>query len=76
MAPSQSHSTVIDADAVSEKPLVAGPFELELAALGRRREEGDERIGGDRRKQVGAKNLDAVEAAGEARDDVARNDFA
>ena len=55
------------------KTVVADPFEFELAALGRGGEEGDERVGGDRRKQVGAENLVAVIAAGKARDDVARD---
>src|ERR1700719_1652409 len=43
--------------------VVAGPLERDRAAFGRRRVEGDERIGGDRRVEVGAENFLAVVAA-------------
>src|ERR1700730_12047939 len=56
--------------------VVAGPLERDRAAFGRHRVEGDERIGGDRRVKVGAENLLAVVAAGELRDDVARDRLA
>src|SRR3954447_3283883 len=53
--------------------VVADPFELERAALLRDREERQIGIGRDRREEIGAKNLGAVVAAREARDDVARD---
>src|SRR5258708_36125101 len=56
------------------KTVVADPFKIELAALGRDRKEGDEGIRGDRRKQIGAENLSPIVTAGEAGDDVAWND--
>src|SRR5258708_39173854 len=58
------------------KTVVADPFKIELAALGRDRKEGDEGIRGDRRKQIGAENLSPVVTAGEAGDDVAWDDTA
>src|SRR5262245_27267622 len=56
--------------------VVARPGELELAALGRHREERQERVRGDRREQVGAEDLLAVIGADELADDVARNRLA
>src|SRR5277367_5383940 len=58
------------------KTLVADPFEVQLAALIRDREERDEWVGGNSRKQIGAENLLSVVAAGEARDDVAWDQIA
>src|SRR6185436_7942734 len=56
--------------------VVAGPLEFQRAALGGHGGEGDERIGGHGRIQIGAEDFDAVVAAGEARDDVARHELA
>src|SRR6516225_10085204 len=58
------------------KSVVADPFEIEFSAFGRNGEESDERVGGNRRKQIGAENLLAIIAAGEARDDIARYNLA
>src|ERR1043165_8467375 len=55
------------------KPVVAFPGEAERPALGRRGEEGHERVGGDRREQRGREDLLAVILAGKRRDDVARD---
>ena len=55
--------------------VIAGPIEFQRAALGRDREERDERVGGDRRIELGAENLLAVIGADEIRDDVARDDW-
>src|SRR5262245_52846620 len=55
---------------------VAGPAEGDSAALAGHHEEGDERIGRDRRREVHAKHLGAVPRRHEALDDVARNDRA
>src|SRR5580693_9492773 len=54
--------------------VVARPFELDRSGRGRHREEGQERIGGDRRREIGAEYLLAVVAAHESGDDVARNE--
>src|SRR5215813_13231569 len=56
--------------------VVACPLEVDRAALGRRREEADERIRGDCRMEVGAEDLLAVIGAPEGRDDVARDRLA
>src|SRR4051794_24586268 len=58
------------------KTPVADPFEIELAALGRDREEGNERVCGDGWKQVGAEDLRAVVAASKTGDDIARDGLA
>src|SRR5579872_1435203 len=55
------------------KTIVADPFEIEFSACRHNRKERDERVGGGRRKQIGAENLLAIVAAGKARDDVARD---
>src|SRR5262249_35051864 len=52
---------------------VVSPFELQRPALGHHREEGDERVRGDRLVQVGAEDLGAVVGAHEQVDDVARD---
>src|SRR5215831_12693054 len=51
--------------------VVVRPRQGDHAALGRNREEGEERIGGDRREQVGAEHLLAVIGADESVDDIA-----
>src|SRR6185436_10030761 len=56
--------------------VVAAPAEFQRAALGGDGAEAEQRVGGDRRVQVGAEHLDAVVAADEARDDVARHQLA
>src|SRR5712692_7074744 len=53
--------------------VVVRPGKLDRAALCGDGEKRDERVGGDRRMQVGAKNLLAVIAAYEGADDVARD---
>src|SRR5258708_7125686 len=52
--------------------VAVGPGKLDGAALGGDGEEGDERVGGDRRVEIGAEHLLAVIAAHERVDDVAR----
>src|SRR5215470_9395735 len=54
-------------------PIVVGPAKLQRSALRRHREEGDERVRGDRLMQVGAENLRAVVGAHEQIDDIARD---
>src|SRR5262249_10113813 len=56
--------------------VVAGPFELERAARGCHRAECDERIGRDRRMELGADDLLPVVGAHEQADDVARDRLA
>src|SRR5262245_4558541 len=56
--------------------VVAGPLELDRAARGRDCEERDERIGGDRREQIGAEYFQSVIGAHELGDDVARDRLA
>src|SRR5208282_6445110 len=53
--------------------LVIGPFELELSALGCRREKADEGVRGNGGVQVGAEDLLAIIGAHERIDDVARH---
>src|SRR5438045_3755499 len=53
--------------------VVARPLEREGAALGGDRREGDERVRGDRRMELGAEDLGTVVGADEGPDDVARN---
>src|SRR5580658_3702072 len=56
--------------------VVAGPLERDCAAFGRDGRESDERVGGDRRIEIGAEDLLAVVRAGELGDDVARDRLA
>src|SRR5260221_4224385 len=56
--------------------VVAGPLELERAALGGHGGESDERVGCHGRVQLRAEDFDAVVGADEARDDVARDQHA
>src|SRR4030095_15451685 len=56
--------------------VVAGPLELERAALGGDGGEGEQRIGRHRRVQLGAEHFDAVIGADEPSDDVARDELA
>ena len=58
-----AHSTVIVALLGRGEAVVAGPVERDRAALGRDRVERDERIGGDRRIELGAEDLLAVVGA-------------
>src|SRR5262245_37263223 len=51
---------------------IIGPAESDLAAFGGNREEGDERICGYRRVELGAKHLLAIIGAAKAADNVAR----
>src|ERR1700722_14201398 len=53
--------------------VVVGPLELQRPALGRHREEGDERVRRDGLMQVGAEDFGAVVRAHEQIDDVARD---
>src|SRR6202521_4964955 len=53
--------------------VIVGPFEFQRPALGRHREESDERVRGDRLMQVGAEDFRAVIGAHEQVDDVARD---
>src|SRR5215468_7567084 len=55
------------------EPLIAGPAQTDGAALLGHREEGHERIGGDRRREGDAENLGLVPGGDEALDDVARD---
>src|SRR5580765_6278465 len=55
------------------KPVVAAPLEGKRAALGRGGKKRDERIGRNRRRQLGTEDFRAVVGAGEHRDDVARD---
>src|SRR5687767_1963967 len=56
--------------------VVAAPGEFQGARLGGDGAEADERVGRHRRVQVGAEHFDAVVAAGEAGQDVARHQLA
>jgi hypothetical protein len=53
--------------------VIRGPIEGDHPALRREREEGDERVRGNRREQIRAEHLHAVIRAGEPVDDIARN---
>ena len=73
---SKSHSTVIEADAVSENrwsPIHSNSNLPLSVAVVKKVMNGLAAIAGNRSAR---KISDAVEAAGEARDDVARNEFA
>src|SRR5262249_922892 len=58
------------------KAVVAGPFEAQRAAFACNGEKGQERIGGDGRKKLGAKNLLSIIFADELGGDIARNRLA
>src|SRR5262249_45802287 len=56
--------------------VVVRPREVERAGLACRDEERDVRVGGDRRRQLGAEHLLAVVGAGELVEDLARDHLA
>ena len=77
MRAGRSHSTGDRGRRGLGETLVAGPFEIELAALGRDREEGDERVGGDS-PGTGRRGKSRRRCSGrlKLRDDVARDHLA